>query len=227
MKISKMVSLMAFAILAAFLVISASSVYITTENDLKSIEMAFEDLRITNGTVFVQARLNGSNSGFLPSHVDIMNNVLTINPEASMSRNVSLPLNLTKMKVDGWSFHSIEYIFVAVVSEFLSGMNMSSDSQNISTLIPPFFTEAKLLKTNNSGGYELMMSGVIPIIATLLKVSLYAGNVFLGNLSTNGTGEFFSGTVSLIGDLTNSTLASSSDNLSFRFLGNTWNIPSV
>lgn len=226
MKISKMVSLISFAILASFLVISASSIYITTENDLKSLQMTFKDLEIENGKAFVQTYLNTSNSGFLPSHVYVMKNVLTINPDNSISTNLSLPLNTTKMKIDGWSFHSIEYVFLAVVSEFFSGMNLSTDSQNISTLIPPLFTQAYLLKTNNNST-KLVMTGVIPIIATFLEVSLYAGNKFLGNLTSTGNGNLFSGTVTLIGNITSSQLGSNPGNLSFRFLGNTWSIPLV
>jgi hypothetical protein len=227
MKISKVVSLIAFAILASFLIISASSIYITTENELKSLQMTFEDLEIKDGKAFVQARLNSSDSGFLPSHVDVMNNILTINPENSLSQNLSLPLNTTRMKIDGWSLHSIEYVFLAVVSEFISGTNLTTDSQNITAMIPPLFTQAQLLKTNNSGSYKLIMTGVIPIIASVLSVSLYMGNEFLGNLTSAGNGSFFSGTVSLIGNITSSQLNSNPANLSFRFLGNTWNLPAM
>ncbi len=227
MKISRMIGVGAFAILASFLVISASSVYVSTENDLKSLGLDFEEMQVKDGKTFIIARLNGNNSGIFPSHIEIMNHTLTINPETSMSQNVSLPVNLSKLKVEGWTGKSIIYFFTIFVSEFLSGFNLSRDSQNVSTLIPPFFTQAKLIKNNSNGQSELILSGVLPILITIFKVSVFAGKTFLGNLSASGNGNPFNGTVNLIGQLNEGNYNGNLTNLSFTFLGTRWSIPGI
>lgn len=223
LKIGKTIFITAFAALATFLVISASSVYISTENDLKSLEVDFSHLLInSNGTALAVMKVKGSNSGILPSSVMVMNNKFTVNPDSSLLGNFTIPANLTKFQGNGWPTNDFSLLMDIVISELMGGFNISTSNKTFSAIIPPFFTGAQLLDVNNSGKYELVMNNLIPIVSQFFYVAIYVGHEFMGNMTPLSQSNTFSGNVSLFGNMT--LTSSQMNNASFLFAGSMWQI---
>ncbi|MCL5988162.1 MAG: hypothetical protein M1414_04580 [Candidatus Thermoplasmatota archaeon] len=222
-KLGKTIFITAFAALATFLVISASSVYITTENDLKSLEVDFSHLIVSgNGTAYAVMKVNGSNSGFLPSTVMVMNNKFTVNPESSLLGNFTIPANMTQFQNNGWPMSDFSLFMNIVISELMGGFNISTSNKNYSAIIPPFFSSAQLFDVNNSGKYKLVMTNLLPIVSQFFYVAIYVGNEFVGNMTPATQSNMISGNVSLFGNL--AITSSQMNNASFMFAGSMWQI---
>ena len=222
-KLGKTIFITAFAALATFLVISASSVYITTENDLKSLEVDFSHLIISgNGTAFAVMKVKGSNSGLLPSTVMVMNNKFTVNPESNLLGNFTIPANMTQFQSNGWPMNDFSLFMNIVISELMGGFNISTSNKNYSAIIPPFFSSAQLFDVNNSGKYKLVMTNLLPIISQFFYVAIYVGNEFVGNMTPATQSNMISGNVSLFGNL--AMTSSQINNASFMFAGSMWQI---
>ncbi len=222
-KLGKTIFITAFAALATFLVISASSVYITTENDLKSLEVDFSHLIISaNGTAYAVMKVKGSNSGLLPSTVMVMNNKFTVNPESNLLGNFTIPANMTQFQSNGWPMNDFSLFMNIVISELMGGFNISTSNKNYSAIIPPFFSSAQLLDVNNSGKYKLVMTNLLPIISQFFYVAIYVGNEFVGNMTPATQSNMISGNVSLFGNL--AMTSSQINNASFMFAGSMWQI---
>ena len=222
-KLGKTIFITAFAALATFLVISASSVYITTENDLKTLEVDFSHLIVSgNGTAYAVMKVNGSNSGFLPSTVMVMNNKFTVNPESSLLGNFTIPANMTQFQNNGWPMSDFSLFMNIVISELMGGFNISTSNKNYSAIIPPFFSSAQLFDVNNSGKYKLVMTNLLPIVSQFFYVAIYVGNEFVGNMTPATQSNMISGNVSLFGNL--AITSSQMNNASFMFAGSMWQI---
>lgn len=222
-KLGKTIFITAFAALATFLVISASSVYITTENDLKSLEVNFSHLVLnSNGTTYAVMKVKGSNSGLLPSTVMVMNNKFTVNPESNLLSNFSIPANLTQFQGNGWPMNDFSLFMNIVISELMGGFNISTSNKTFSAIIPPFFTSAQLIDVNNTGKYQLVMTNLLPIVSQFFYVAIYVGSEFMGNMTPATQSNMISGNVSLFGNL--AMTSSQINNASFMFAGSMWQI---
>lgn len=222
-KLGKTIFITAFAALATFLVISATSVYITTENDLKSLEVDFSHLVLNgNGTTYAVMKVKGSNSGLLPSTVMVMNNKFTVNPESNLLSNFSIPANLTQFQGNGWPMNDFSLFMNIVISELMGGFNISTSNKTFSAIIPPFFSSAQLIDVNNTGKYQLVMTNLLPIVSQFFYVAIYVGSEFMGNMTPATQSNMISGNVSLFGNL--AMTSSQINNASFMFAGSMWQI---
>ena len=107
MKLTKVIFIAAFSIICVFLVVSASSIYISAENDLKDIQLSFEKLDVKNGKITASMFISAKNTNMLPSTISVLNNNLTINPYSSSSSQLNLPINITALSAKGWPTQSI------------------------------------------------------------------------------------------------------------------------
>ncbi len=219
MKLTKLIFIAAFSIICVFLVVSASSIYVSAENDLKDIELSFVKLEIRNGKLTANMDVSAKNTNALPSTVSIFNNNLTINPYSSSNSFFNLPVNITSLTAQGWPTESIIYYANAVISEFLNGVGITTLSRNISTQLPFLFTNVSLVKNPDNNTYTLFINDMIPIGLSVLKVGIYTGEKFLGNLSFANQSGNLSGNLSLSGILDSSNLLGNLSSVFFDFLG--------
>ncbi|EQB69786.1 MAG: hypothetical protein RE472_07580 [Thermoplasmatales archaeon] len=219
MKLTKLIFIAAFSIICVFLIVSASSIYVSAENDLKDIELSFVKLEMTNGKLTASMDVSARNTNALPSTVSIFNNNLTINPYSSSNSFFNVPINITSLTAKGWPTDSIIYYANAVISEFLNGVGVATLSRNISTQLPFLFTNVSLVKSSNNNTYTLFINDMIPIGISVIKVGMYMGENFLGNLSFVNQSGNVSGNLSLSGVLDNSNLLGNLSSVFFDFLG--------
>ncbi len=221
-KIGRAIAITAFAALATFLVISASTVYITTENDLKSLQVDFAHMVLnTNGSAYIVMKVNGSNSGFLPSSVSVMNKQFTINPESSLAGNLSIPANFSKFQNMGWPVNDVSILMKIFLSSLMGGFNLSSSNKTIFADIPPLFSNASLYNKNNGSIFNMIIYGLIPVVATFFYVAVYVGSKFVGNMTPSSQNGLFSGNLSLFGNL--NLTKSQLNQTTFRLGGTSWN----
>ncbi len=201
MKLTKVIFIAAFSIICVFLVVSASSIYISAENDLKDIQLSFEKLDVKNGKITASMFISAKNTNMLPSTISVLNNNLTINPYSSSSSQLNLPINITALSAKGWPTQSIIYYANAVISEFLNGVGVTTLSKNISTQLPFLFSNVTLKNSTGNNSYTLFINDMIPIGLSILSIGIYSGKNFMGNLTLSNTSGNLSGNISLSGIL--------------------------
>ena len=217
MKLTKVIFIAAFSIICVFLVVSASSIYISAENDLKNIELSFEKLDVKNGKITANMFISAKNTNMLPSTISVLNNNLTINPYSSSSSQLNLPINITALSAKGWPTQSIIYYANAVISEFLNGVGVTTLSKNISTQLPFLFSNVTLKNSTGNNSYTLFINDMIPIGLSILNIGIYSGKNFMGNLTLSNTSGNLSGNISLSGILKEPLIIGSQ--IFFDFLG--------
>jgi hypothetical protein len=228
MKLSKTIFLVAFALICAFLIISASSIYISASDDLKELDLTFLSLEQKGkNTLEANFVVRVKNSNEIPSSIKILNNTITLTPYSSVYHSICLPVNISKFTKEGWPFSTVIYYTNAVISELLNGVGVTSISRNLSSQIPFLFSNATLSQNGNPNNYSLGFINFIPIVMSTMELAVYFGSKFIGNMTYSGqVGDLISGNISLNGFLNCSKIGSSGssnlNNLSIEFLGQRW-----
>ncbi|MHB1440313.1 MAG: hypothetical protein ACYCSO_06065 [Cuniculiplasma sp.] len=218
MKVTRIIFIAVFSIICVFLIVSASSIYISAENDLRAVELSFLNLDVKKGMVKADFNVYAKNTNGLPSTISILNNNLTINPYSSTHSSLNIPINMTSLNKSGWPFNSITYYATAVISEFLNGIGIETLSRNVSTQMPFLFSNVSMIK-NSNGSYSLLIRDMIPIALSVMKIAIYSGTTLLGNVSYANQSGMMSGNLTLIGMLKGSGINNGLSSLSMDFLG--------
>ncbi len=219
MKVTRIVFVVVFSIICVFLLASASSIYTSAENDLKSVTMDFEHLIITNKTVSADFQISASNNNELPSTFSILNHNLTVNPYSSTIQSIKMPLNVSALSSNGWPVGTVICYVNAVLSEFISGIGLDKMSRNISALLPSVFSKFTLSQGSSNDSYNLVLNNMISVASSFMTIGIYEGSHFLGNLSSGSSTSPLGGNTTFSGILGQSGLSSQMRNLSMEIFG--------
>lgn len=219
MKVTKIVFVVVFSIICVFLIVSASSIYASAENDLKTVEMDFEHLDVSNSTVSADFQVSAQDSNELPSTLSILSHNLTVNPYSNTMQDILIPLNITHLSCSGWPVSSVLFYVKAIISEFIGGIGMDKISKNISTLLPSIFTKTTLTQGNSNNSYSMVLNDFITIASSVLTIGIYEGSKFMGNLSASSSSGMIGGNTTFSGILNQSGLTSQMSNLSIEIFG--------
>ncbi len=219
MKVTKVIFVVVFSIICVFLIVSASSIYASAENDLKNVEMAFEHLDVSNSTVSADFQVSAQDSNELPSTLSILSHNLTVNPYSNTMQDILIPLNMTHLSCSGWPVSSVLFYVKAIISEFIGGIGMDKISKNISTLLPSIFTKTSLTQGNSNDSYNMVLNDFITIASSVLTIGIYEGSKFMGNLSASSSSGMIGGNTTFSGILNQSGLTSQMSNISIEIFG--------
>ncbi len=219
MKVTRIIFVAVFSIICVFLVVSASSIYVSAENDLKQIKLDFEHIYIDKSMVKAEFHVSANDTSNLPTTLYIMHENLTINPYSSSSGNIFLNLNTSSLGSKGWAINSILIYTNAVISEFVNGIGLDSFSKNISTFLPSIFSTAQLNSTNGNNSYNLVLSDFISVALSVMSIGVYEGSKFLGNMTASSSSGSIGGNVTFSGILGGSGLSNSLSNISIQLFG--------
>jgi hypothetical protein len=206
MKISKLISYSAFAIIASFLIISSASIYFSTTETANSIDGVVKYVNIGSPQPYIGFCLMGNAKGVIPSSISIMNQTITLNPGENISKLLNLPINISSMTEKGFPFSSMSLFISDAVYGALFLMNFTAYKGGFSMNIPAIFsniTSTKVTTANESSGQAFLSLGfrvLIPLFFQASRMLIYDGPSLIGNFSLqNYSGIFNKGNVNLSG----------------------------
>ena len=206
MKISKIISYSAFAIIASFLIVSSASIYLSATETANSVSGEVKYLNIGSPQPYLGFCLMGSAKGVIPSSISIMNQTITLNPGENISKLINLPINISGMSRKGFPLSSLSMFVSATVNSALFLMNFTAYKGGFSMIVPAIFannTPPKISTTNQSPGQALLSIGLkvlIPLFFKASKMLIYDGPSLIGNISLNNySGVFYQGNLKLSG----------------------------
>ncbi len=206
MKISKIISYSAFAIIASFFIISSSSIYLSATETASSVTGEIKYVNIGAPQPYVGFCLMGSAKGVIPSSISIMNQTITLNPGENLSKLLHLPINISSMTKKGFPLSAIPLFVSDAVNGALFLMNFTAYKGGFPLDIPAVFSNNStpyIKTTNQSSGAALLSIGLRVLIPLFFKASemlIYDGPNLIGNISLNNySGVFNQGNLDLSG----------------------------
>lgn len=231
MRISKLIAYSAFSLIAAFLVVSSASIYVSTAETAQALSGNVKYVNLSAPQPYVGVCLNGQAKGIVPSSITILNQTITLNPGQTISKMLRVPLNIGNLSKKGFPFESFSMVISDAISGILSVLNITSYRGGLTLNMPAIISNIsspKMSQENNSPGKALLSVGLrflIPIFFDGAKMLVYSGSQIIGNMSIGSSGGINPGNYNLTGLINipkGQTITETLQNLSFSIGGLKW-----
>lgn len=187
MKLTKAVFLVAFSIIAVFLIVSASSIYISAEATARTVKTDVSCINLASANPYAEVNFISQGKGSLPSQITILNETFTLNPGQNLTKFLKIPINIVNMEKNGFPITSFEMAISTLIRESFSIFNLTGTSLNTQIIFPALIQSPVLKVQNESNGQSMVslnFNTVIPVILEVANIGIYLSGKFLGNLTS-------------------------------------------